>query len=223
MKHKLAWLEAALLAAPFLVLLAIWRELPARIPIHWNLAGEVDRWSGDRFSILGLPLLSVGVVVLCHFLPRLDPKLRTAPQEGTRMPTVLKIMRPCFAALFCVIFALQLAVAFGHSVSATRVFLSSVLLLLAVLGNYLGNLQPNWFIGIRTPWTLENPATWRATHRLGGRLMFFGSVALLALQFIVVERTFGFLFVAGILSLTVWGFLYSWNDFRTRRTADRVC
>ena len=90
-----------------------------------------------------------------------------------------------------------------------------ILVLLAIMGNYLGNLRPNYFVGIRTPWTLESAETWRATHRLGGRLMFFGALLLLAAEFFLSQSAFGYLFVTLILLLVAWSFLYSWHHFRT--------
>jgi uncharacterized membrane protein len=76
-------------------------------------------------------------------------------------------------------------------------------------------VRPNYFVGIRTPWTLENPETWRATHRLGGRLMFFGAILLLLAQFFLSEGLFAWLLVTSILSLAIWGFVYSWHHSRT--------
>ncbi len=93
--------------------------------------------------------------------------------------------------------------------------MSCLLVFFVVLGNFLGNLRPNYFVGIRTPWTLENPETWRATHRLGGRLMFFGGLILLIAQLFLSEGIFGWLFVVSILSLVAWGFVYSWHHSQT--------
>ena len=93
--------------------------------------------------------------------------------------------------------------------------MSCLLVFFVVMGNYLGNLRPNFFVGIRTPWTLENPETWRATHRLGGRLMFFGALILLVAQLFLSEAIFGLLFVSSILSLAAWGIAYSWHHCRT--------
>ena len=81
------------------------------------------------------------------------------------------------------IFFVQIAMALGRNRSRWPDHVSAVLLFFIILGNYLGNVRPNYFVGIRTPWTLENPETWRATHRLGGRLMFFGALILLLGQF----------------------------------------
>ncbi|MEY2584480.1 MAG: hypothetical protein QOD80_506 [Verrucomicrobiota bacterium] len=215
MKSKLTWLESALLVAPLIALLVLWNDLPARVPMHWNLRGEIDGWSSKAFILL-MPLISLGIVALLHILPRFDPKLgRTAGGEG-RMPGVLAILRLATAAFFGVIFWMQLAAALGHTVAAGRIVPGAVLLLLATIGNYSSNLRPNYFVGLRTPWTLESPETWRATHRLGGRLMFFGSALLLVLQFFVSASTFVFLFTASALLLVAWAFWYSWHHFHTQ-------
>jgi uncharacterized membrane protein len=215
MKTKLSWLENALLIAPFLVLAALWTHLPERVPIHWNLQGEVNGWASKSSGLLSLPLMSVAVNVLLRFVPRFDPKLRGKLGKDDRMSTVLQIIRVALVAFSGVVFYDLIMAALGRPVAGGRLMLSSTLLLLAVMGNYMGNLRPNYFAGIRTPWTLESPATWRATHRLGGRLMFFGSLLLLVLQFFLSESMTNILFTASLILLAVWAFWYSWRHFRT--------
>jgi uncharacterized membrane protein len=215
MKTKLSWLENALLIAPFLVLAAMWTRLPERVPIHWNLEGKIDGWASKPFGLLLLPLMSVAINGLLRVVPRLDPKLRNTLGKEDRMSTVLQIIRLSLVGFCGAIFYAQIMAALGRPVAMGRIVVPSTLVLLAIMGNYLGNLRPNYFAGIRTPWTLESPETWRATHRLGGRLMFFGSLVLLVLQFFVNEATAAFLFVTSAISLAVWGFWYSWHHFRT--------
>ena len=215
MKSKLNWLEVVLLAAPFVALAIYWNELPERVPIHWNLRGEINGWASKEFGLLGLPLLSLGTIVLLHILPWFDPKLRKNPAEESRMSAVLPILRIVSLLLFDTIFFVQIATSLGRNVAGGRIIVTCLLAFFIILGNYLGNLRPNYFVGIRTPWTLENPETWRATHRLGGRLMFFGGLILFIAQFFLGERIFGWLFVASILSLAAWGFVYSWHHYRT--------
>jgi uncharacterized membrane protein len=117
--------------------------------------------------------------------------------------------------LLDMIFFVQIATSLGRNVAGGRIIMTCLLVFFVILGNYLGNLRPNYFVGIRTPWTLENPETWRATHRLGGRLMFFGGLILFVTQFFLSEDIFGLVFVASILSLAAWGFVYSWHHYRT--------
>jgi uncharacterized membrane protein len=216
MKNKANWLEAALLLAPFLVIAAFWNKLSARLPIHWNLRGEADRWASSKsIEIFVLPLIAFAVVALLRVLPRLDPKLRGMLQESGRMRAALQSMRLSLAAFFGALFSIQIATVLSYPLAAGRAMIWCTLVLLAIMGNYLGNLRPNYFVGIRTPWTLESATTWRATQRLGGRSMFFGALLLLAAEFFLSHSVFGYLFVTLILLLVAWAFLYSWHHFRT--------
>ena len=215
MKTKLSWLEAILLAAPFVVLAIYWNELPARVPTHWDFRGQVDGWSAKVPGIFLIPLTALGMVALLRVLPWFDPKLwRTSGEEGL-MPTILPIVRIALLVLLGAIFFVQIAVSLGRTVPSGRIMMTCLLFFLVIMGNYLGNLRPNYFVGIRTPWTLENPETWRATHRLGGRLMFFGALILLFAQLFLSERICNLFFVVSILSLAAWGFVYSWHHCRT--------
>jgi len=216
MKNKLAWLEAALVMAPFIALVVFWNQIPERVPIHWNIRGEIDGWSTKTTGMLLLPLVAVGTIILCRVLSSVDPKLREHLQKTDRMNRILPILEVAFAAFFNAIFASQLIVALGYKVAAARVITWCILIVFAILGNYLPNLRPNYFIGLRTPWTLQDSGTWRATHRLGGRLMFFGSLLLLILEFLVNTSAFVLAFVGFMLLLVLWSFLYSWHYYRSR-------
>lgn len=215
MKTSRRWLEISLLVVPWASLVAIWPHLPDRVPIHWNLAGEVNGSAPKFPGILLLPVVALGVFVLLRILPGFDPKLRRSPRAEGRMGTVLPILRRSLLALLDALFFVQLTAALGWNFSAGRLILLAVLVCFLIMGNYFGNLRPNYFIGLRIPWTLEDPATWRATHRLGGRLMVFGSLALLVAEFALDEATFGRLFLGAMIGFAVWAFAYSWHRSRT--------
>jgi uncharacterized membrane protein len=203
--------EAALLLLPFLVIALVWSRLPDAIPMHWDVHGQIDRWSSKPFVFL-LPLVTIAVNGLLHALPVFDPKLRRNPHAFSAV--ALHRFRLVMAALFALLCILQVAAAMRYPGATGRTFTTAVLLLLAFVGNSLGNLRPNYFAGIRTPWTLESADTWRATHRLGGKLMFFGALALIMLQFIVSAALFGPLMLLATAGLVVWTLLYSWRHFQ---------
>ena len=114
-----------------------------------------------------------------------------------------------FTAFFTLLALAIIAVAAGWHVDTGRLACDGALVMLAVLGNILGKLQPSYLMGIRTPWTLKDVATWRATHRLGGRLMLFGSVALLVVGFFTSSVVlFGWLCVF-LVGLGIWSLWYS--------------
>ena len=215
MKTKLSCLETVLLTAPFVVLAIYWNDLPAQVPIHWNFRGQIDGWATKTPGIFIIPLTALGMTALLRVLPRFDPRLRRTLDDESLMPAVLPIIRLAVLLLLDTIFFVQIAVSLGRTIPGSRIIVSAVLLFFVVLGNYLGNVLPNYFVGVRTPWTLENPETWQATHRLGGRLMFFGAIILLVGQFLLSERTFGWLLVASILLFAAWGIVYSWHHSRT--------
>ena len=222
MKNKVNWFEAVLVITPFVLLAVFWNQIPARIPLHWNLNGQINGWGSKTFGLLNLPLASLATVVILHFVPKFDPKLLGKQNSADRMSAVLPIFRILIASFFLVVFLLLFCAALGIYVSTGRILMTAILLLLAGMGNFLGILRPNYFIGLRTPWTLESAATWRATHRVGGRLLFFGSTALLVAEFFVGEHVFFFLFITGTLLLVVWSFVYSWHHFRTCSVAERT-
>jgi uncharacterized membrane protein len=215
MKTKLSWLEVILLAAPFVALAVYWNDLPARVPIRWDLRGQINGWAAKAPGMLIVPLVALGITLLLRFLPWLDPKLQPSGGSEGRMLGILPIVRITSLVLLDAICFVQIATSLGWEIADGRILMNCLLVFFVVLGNYLGNLRPNYFVGLRTPWTLENPETWRATHRWGGRLMSFGGLVLLVAQLFLSQSFFGALFVGSILALAAWGMVYSWHHCRT--------
>jgi uncharacterized membrane protein len=213
-RTKPNWLEIVVLVAPFLFLWAMWDKFPARVPIHWNVHGKIDGWSSKPSGLLLLPLTNLFLYTLFGVLLRVDPRIRRAPREYERTLAVVRIMRGALLVFMLGIFCVQVAAALGYAVAMDRWAFNGALILCIVMGNYLTNLRPNYFAGIRTPWTLDNPETWRATHRIGGRIMVFGGLLVMGTQFLVEKPMFVGLFVLFILGFAGWAFLYSWNYSR---------
>ena len=167
------WLGAAVVAAMWAFAAAVHSRLPARVPSHWNLRGEVDGWMGRTGGAIAMPALATGVLLLLVLLPHIDPRgdnLRRSPDWRLFINLIVLFM--------AVVQVATLGVALGWDVRVDRVILASVGLLLAALGNYLPRIRSNWFVGIRTPWTLDNDRVWRETHRVGGRCFVAGGLAL---------------------------------------------
>jgi uncharacterized membrane protein len=113
------------------------------------------------------------------------------------------------------------AAGLGYHFNSIRIGINLLLLFFVVLGNYIGTVRPNYFVGVRTPWTLENDLVWRATHRMIGRVWVFGALAFLALQFaikqpLVMPCFIGFFLVTGVLSIP-----YSWWQYQSSESAHR--
>lgn len=164
--RRLEALQLLLIVGMFAASAALWNAAPDRLPVHWNLAGKPDRYGGKFEGLLLAPLIALGLYVLMLALPWIDPK-RTAYEAFARG---YQIIRLAMVALCAAIHATLLLVAFGYRVDVGVVAPLGVGILFCILGNYMGKFRPNWFVGVRTPWTLSSAASWTKTHRLAGRL-----------------------------------------------------
>jgi uncharacterized membrane protein len=162
---KSRWLGAAVAAAMWAFALGVYARLPQRVPSHWNLQGEVDGWMDKPWGAFMQPAIATLMLGLLWLLPRIDPRRANVERFAEDRRLIINLIILFFAAVQGATFAHAL----GWPVQVDRVILASIGLLFVGLGNYLPRIRSNWFMGIRTPWTLDNERVWRATHRVGGR------------------------------------------------------
>ncbi len=152
------------IAIPIAVSIYLYPSLPEQIPTHWNLAGEVDDYTPKPWGVTILPLAAVFVFLVMKLIPMVSPKgFRTDQFQG-----VINIFTVTLVGFMSAVALLVLIAATGRDVHVNEVVFAGVGLLFIVLGNYLGKVRKNFFIGIRTPWTLASDEVWSRTHRLGG-------------------------------------------------------
>jgi len=151
--------------------------LPAIIPVHWNVAGQVDGY-GPRWQLwLMGPGMMAAMLLMGRMLPWLSPKRFEIQGYAATYGYMMAVL----VALFGVIEGIMLAVALGSPLHMMRVLPVVLFGSLILLGNPMGKVKRNFFIGIRTPWTLASERVWHATHRLAGELMVAsGALGLLA-------------------------------------------
>lgn len=156
---------------------AIWLypRLPTQVPSHWDMAGNVNGYM-PRFWAAAFPALMVAVLALLTWLlPVISPKrFRIGPFANVYVGLMLVIQ-----AFMLVTGIIMLLAGAGFNVAVPMVAMLGVGTLLVVLGNYMGKLRRNFFIGIRTPWTIASEATWERTHRLAGPLFVVAGIVVL--------------------------------------------
>ncbi len=163
---------------PFFYLLSIYPELPARVPTHFDASFKPDSYSNKSslWTLVSmLIVLSMGIYFLLHFLPSIDPK-KTAKYSAA----VFDKIGIAMVLFLSFINFLILHAAKTGSFRFGNLFPVALGLLFSFLGNLMHSIKPNYFAGIRTPWTLESEETWRKTHQLAGKLWFFGGFLLIA-------------------------------------------
>jgi uncharacterized membrane protein len=160
-----------------LVTVLVWPALPERIPTHWGISGEVDGWSNRWPGAFIMPAAGLALWLLLPVLRKLDPRRANYERFDETFWLVLNLL----LVFFAVMHVLTLGAALGLVGDVTRWVVALLGLMMVVLGNYLPRVRSNWWMGVRTPWTLENERVWRDTHRLAGRTFLAGGlVAMLA-------------------------------------------
>lgn len=166
-------LTAAALAAS----VAAYPHLPGSVPTHFNIHGQPTGYSPKWTLYIFGPGLMAGILLFTRLLPWLSPKQFEV--EGFRS-TYIRIMLMT-VAVWAYIDGVILWAGVGHGVNEGRAILGGVCLLFALLGNVMGKIRRNFYIGVRTPWALANERVWNATHRLAAKTFFLGGLAGLAL------------------------------------------
>lgn len=158
------WVLVALAVAASLL---VYSRLPEQVPVHWNIDGDVDRW-GDRWQGAFLaPVIMAGIVILASVLPSADPR----PESYAKMRGTYTFIFDALLLFMLVLHAVTLASGLGYRVPVTRVVVGAVGVLFIALGNVMPRTRPNWYVGVRTPWTLSNDRVWTRTHRVAGYLL----------------------------------------------------
>lgn len=171
--HKLDYLNLLLILLTIGMAIYFYPLLPAKVATHWNFAGEVDGWGSKNFQVFFLPLLIIGVYLLFQFLPKLDPKKTNYEQFAT----AYKIFQLVLIAFFVIIFLVTNLANTGVEIAVGAVVSSAIGLMFIIFGILMPKLKNNWFVGIRTPWTLSSDFVWQKTHQLG-KYMFIVAGAL---------------------------------------------
>jgi uncharacterized membrane protein len=144
----------------------LYPNLPDPVPTHWSLSGKPDGFMPKPWGAIAMPLTMVGVYLLLLVLPRISPRGFAMDRFAETWGTVRG-----FLMLFLFFVGLiALLAAAGEPIPMDRALLIPMGLLLALLGNFMGKFTRNFFVGIRTPWTLANEEVWLRTHRLGGKV-----------------------------------------------------
>jgi uncharacterized membrane protein len=168
------WLGLILVAVALALSIWAYPRLPESVPTHWNLRGEADGYSSRLVAVLGVPAGLLVLLVLFQILPRIDPRgANYAKFQDTYWLLVHGVL-----GLVLALHVLVLAIGLGAGVNVNRAIAVGGGLLLMLVGNYLGRVEPNWFLGVRTPWTLSSATVWRKTHRTAAWLFVAGGLVL---------------------------------------------
>ena len=205
-------LMVLIMAIPVMYTASIYSSLPSTIPTHFDINGRANAF-GSKDMIWFTTLLLAGVSAALYFLitnlPKIDPK-KTAGQSPELFHKLAVILVVFMCALnLVIIYATQ-----NGSFTITNLMLPLIGLLFLVLGNYMHSIKPNYFVGFRLPWTLENEDNWRKTHRLVGKLWVGGGLVITIATLLLPAKPGFIVFISIAIIITIIPTVYSYRYFK---------
>ena len=207
------WIAPLIVVAAVLITGSVFSRLPATIPTHWNFAGEVDGYSSREWGAWALPVLLAFLWGMLKWIPAIDPRGDNyARFTGAFEGIIVLVMLFVFGSQMVI-----LASSLGQPVSVDRLAPIGIGLLLMGVGNLLPRAKPNWFVGIRTPWTLSSDRVWERTHRVGGYFLVAGGALIVIAGIAVPGLAFGTMITvcgASAIFLLVYSYI-AWRQERS--------
>ena len=191
----------------FLTAAYFYNKIPDKIASHWNVAGEVNGYMCKFWGIFLLPLISVGIFILFLIIPFIEP-----------LKENLKKFRKYYdffrTAILGFLFYIYLLTIFWNinQFNFTIFLVPAFSILIYCAGILIDNAKRNWFVGIRTPWTLSSDKVWNSTHKLGGIL--FKIAAVISLLGLIFPNQIIFLLVFPIIGFSVFLVFYSFFKYK---------
>lgn len=200
MTRKVFLFEMLLIAAVFVATVAMYPHLPDRVATHWNINMKPNGYSPKWALFLFGPGLMAGITLFTYLGPWLSPKHFEVDSFRSTYGQVMLM-------LFCAIAYISVVILWagvGHRIDEGRAVLGGICLLFAVMGNVMGKVRRNFFIGIKTPWTLASERVWSATHRFAAKTIVAGGLLGLVFTIIGLHRWPVFALLAGALAPAIY-------------------
>lgn len=203
---KREWVIWILILSPIVFVLMYWADFPEKVPMHWNMNNEVDRYGG-KWALFLSPGLNLGIYFLLLFIPKIDPRKKNYDLfSGTYW--FFRIILSAILALLGFVTALASK---GVEMNVGLIVITAVTSLFLLIGNQMGRIRPNYFVGVRTPWTLNNEEVWAKTHRATGRVWVIASLLMIPVGFLLPVKIMAIIFFVYIAVLVAFPLIYSWR------------
>lgn len=205
-RYTIAMLGIIILS--FAIGIYFYPQMPERMPSHWNAAGQVNGFLPRIWGLFLMPLFSLALLGLFLAIPRIDP-LKANIQKFRKYfdRFILLIL-----GFFLYIYILTILWALGYTFQFIYAMVPAFSILFYYAGVLTESAKQNWFIGIRTPWTLSSETVWNKTHKLGGKLFKLAAlVGLLGLLFPDYAIWFVLIPVIFVAAYTI---VYSYVEFQ---------
>ena len=194
----------------FLLSVYFYSDMPERMASHWNIYGKVDGYMPKVWGMFLLPMLSLFILLLLLLLPKIDPLKHNIEKFKRYYNNFVLLVIGFFLYLHVIIILWNL----GARFKMVQVLAPAVSVLFYYSGVLIEHTKRNWFIGIRTPWTLSSESVWKKTNKTCGNLLKIAGI--IAIGGAIFWRYALFLIVIPPLTIVIYAFIYSWYEYEHR-------
>jgi uncharacterized membrane protein len=201
----------ALIVAAFALSIAGYSHLPERVPTHWNWAGQADNYAPKKIGAFLMPAAMIVLAALFAALPAISPKGFAIERRSRAYRAICLAVLLLMLGIHVSLFLSMMNVTQGLPDSYIPLFIGAFFV---IIGNYLPKMPRNFFVGIRTPWTLADEDVWFRTHRVGGVVSIICGVLLMAVGPFLGRRQASFFVPGLILAMALILVVYSFVIYR---------
>jgi len=206
--HKYEKIAIILVALSFLGAFLVYPMLPEKVPIHWNIKGEADNYGDSLFGAFIFPIIGLFMILLFNIIP----KIAVFKDNLKQFENEYYLFELVMVLFFIGMFKLTLLPNFGFQFNMSWGIMPLVAILFIFIGIIMPKFKRNFFVGIRTPWTIANDVVWKKTHILGGKL--FIALGVLSLIGLLLPDFFLYLFVGPVFLAVAILVIYSYLEFK---------
>jgi uncharacterized membrane protein len=154
--------------------------LPDEVITHWDINGQADGWGAKSTLVVFIPFLIIGLYLLFRFLPKMDPK----KENYIKFDAAYNAFRLLIVAFLAAVYFISVYINLGYNLPMSDLMTWLVGALFITIGFLIKDVKQNWFMGIRTPWTLSNEEVWRKTHLMAQKVFVLGGIFFLFMPYV---------------------------------------
>ncbi len=197
-----------LILISFVLAIFFYPIFPSQIATHWGISGQADGYSSKAFGLFFMPILSVVLFFLFISLPKIDPYKKNFDQFKKYFQNFINLI----FAFFFYIYLITIIWNLGFRFNMIQILCPAFAALFYYAGVLMSHAKRNWFVGIRTPWTMSNEKVWDKTHKIGGKL--FKLTGIISLLSLILPDLSVFFILVPILFTTIFVFIYSYVEYK---------
>ncbi|MFC1454551.1 SdpI family protein [Candidatus Undinarchaeota archaeon] len=206
--NKKDWIAFGIVALTFLIGISLYSSFPEKMASHWNETGQVDGYLSKFWGTFLFPMINLGLLGLFILIPEIAVfklNIKKFKKEFDNFKLI-------FVGFMSYVYLATLFANLGYDFSMNYIMAPAMFLLFYYVGHLTMKSKRNFFIGIRTPWTLANDKVWEKTNRIGGRLLqVLGVIMLIGL---LVKGQFISIILGSVFLFVIFIFVYSYLEYR---------